>query len=181
MDDYLGVIKIFSGNYAPRNFMKCEGQTMQINGNQGLYSLLGTTYGGDGRNTFMLPDLRGRLIIDSGQGYVTPGNPSSGNLTYRARGLKEGEEKVMLSLSNIPPHTHTFNALSGNRESANPQDNYLGNTASNFYAEAKPTDTLVTMAAGAVGSIGGQGHENMPPFICLSYIICVYGLYPPRP
>ncbi len=181
MDEYIGTIKIFAGDYAPLNYMKCEGQTLKIKENVALYSLLGTTYGGDKINTFMLPDLRGRLIIDPGLGYINPYDHNSSNLSYRTRGEKGGEEKVTLTLDNIPPHTHTYSALSGNRESRYPEDNYLGNTASDFYAAAKPTDTLVQMAKGAIGYIGGQAHENMPPFICLTYIICVVGLYPEKP
>ncbi|UTA68944.1 phage tail protein [Emticicia sp. 21SJ11W-3] len=173
MDEYVGTIKIFAGDYAPRNYLKCEGQTLPIMTYQALFALLGTTYGGDGRNTFMLPDLRGRLIVQTGQ---MPGSPN-----YRRLGEKGGEEKVTLTLSNIPPHTHTYSALSGNRESPNPQNNYLGNTASTFYAQKGPDDKLVAMAPGAVGTIGGQPHENMPPFIVLNYIICTFGLYPPRP
>lgn len=174
MEDFIGTIKIFAGNYAPINYMKCEGQSINIRDNAALFSLLGTTYGGDGRNTFLLPDLRGRLIIDSGQGQ---------RLTYRARGDKGGEETVKLTLSNIPPHKHTFSAISGNRESSDPRGNYLGTAASKFYATAKDSesDTFVKMAAGAVGTIGGKGHENMPPFLCLTYIICINGIYPPRP
>ncbi|PLK43460.1 phage tail protein [Emticicia sp. TH156] len=173
MEEYVGTIKIFAGDYAPRNYMKCEGQTLPIMTYQALFALLGTTYGGDGRNTFMLPDLRGRLIVQTGK---MPGSPNN-----RQRGEKGGQEKVTLTLSNIPPHTHTYSALSGNRESPNPLDNYLGNTASAFYAQKAPADNLVAMAPGAVGTIGGQPHENMPPFIVLNYIICTYGFYPPRP
>ncbi|UTA68941.1 MULTISPECIES: phage tail protein [Emticicia] len=176
MDEYIGTIKIFAGDFTPQYYLKCEGQTLPIAKYQALYALLGTTYGGDGRNTFMLPDLRGRLIIDSGRG-----NNGSSYLTLRERGQKGGEEKVTLTLSHIPPHTHTYSALSGSRESTDPQNNYLGNTASNFYVEAKPADNLVAMAAGAISPIGGQAHENMPPFIALNYIICTAGLYPPMP
>jgi len=181
MDDYLGAIKIFAGDYAPRNFMKCEGQLMDITKNQALYSLLGTIYGGDGKNTFMLPDLRGRLIIDSGQGRMTPGDLNSAPLTQRIRGQKGGLETVTLTLDNIPAHTHTFSAISGDQESKDPKDNYLGKTNSDFYGFATEAESLLPMAAGAVGMVGGKGHENMPPYLCLTYIICVSGNYPPRP
>ncbi|PLK43457.1 phage tail protein [Emticicia sp. TH156] len=171
MEEYIGTVKIFVGDFTPKYYLKCEGQILPIQKYQALFAVLGTTYGGDGRTTFMLPDLRGRLIVDTG--------PSRESPKYRQRGEKGGEEKVTLTLSNIPPHTHTYSALSGNRESPNPQDNYLGNTTSIFYAQKAPADNLVAMAAGAVGTIGGQAHENMPPFIALNYIICTTGLYPP--
>lgn len=181
MEDYIGTIKIFAGNFAPRDYMKCEGQVLLIKEYAALYSLLGIAYGGDAKNNFMLPDLRGRLVIDSGIGKMIPGNQGSQNLTPRNRGDKGGLEAVTLTLDNIPPHTHQFNALSGNRESKEPLNNFLGKTNTDFYASKQQADVLQQMAPGTVGSVGGKAHQNMPPFLSLTYIICVWGLYPNRP
>ena len=181
MEDYIGTIKIFAGNFAPIDYLKCEGQVLLIREYTALYSLLGTAYGGDAKDNFMLPDLRGRLIIDSGTGKMNPGDKASQNLTSRNRGDKGGLEAVTLTLNNIPPHTHQFNALSGNRESKEPLNNFLGKSSGNFYASKQQADVLQQMAPGTVGPVGGKAHENMPPFLSLTYIICVRGYFPPRP
>lgn len=176
------MIKIFAGNFAPKNYMICEGQTLSIRQNTALYAVIGITYGGDGKDTFKLPDLRGRMIVGEGLGKENPGNSNSADLTYRKRGDIGGLESVPLSANQIPPHTHKYNALSGNRESSSPLDNFLGVAAGNFYASKGPSDQLRQMAPGAVENAGGgKGHNNMPPNLVINFIICVLGLYPPRP
>ncbi|MFD0878295.1 phage tail protein, partial [Massilia pinisoli] len=120
-----------------------------------------------------LPDLRGRMPIGSGNG---PG------LTPRTPGQFAGDETVTLTVSTIPSHSHTYNALAGNREATSPANNYLGAAAGNFYSQLDPTDQLLPMNAGIITSIGGnQPHNNMPPFVTFNFVICVNGTYPPRP
>jgi microcystin-dependent protein len=172
MDEYIGMIKLFAGNFAPKNFLFCEGQTMSIAQYSALFAILGTTYGGDGKTNFKLPDLRGRVSIGAGNG---PG------LTPRVPGETGGTENVTLTVDQIPPHNHTYNALSGNREAPSPEGNFLGTAAGNFYSQQDPGDLLLPMNAGAISnSGGGQAHNNMQPFLSLNYIICVFGIYPSR-
>lgn len=173
MDEYIGTISLFAGNFAPRNWALCNGQILNIQQNTALFSIVGPNYGGDGKTTFALPDLRGRVPIGVGQGI---------GLTNRELGKVGGEEAVTLTTTQIPSHTHTYNALSGNRESKDPSGNFLGITPGLWYAQKNTGDTLLPMNAETVSSAGGgQPHNNMPPFLGLNYIICTNGLYPPRP
>jgi microcystin-dependent protein len=173
MEEYIGVIKMFIGNYAPQYFALCDGQTLTIQQNQALYSIIGNTYGGSPGVNFKLPDLRGRMPIGYGAGP---------NLTTRQLGQFGGEEGVTLTTNQIPAHSHTYNALSGNREAATPAGNFLGTAAGNFYSQQDPGDTLLPMNSGAISMAGGgQAHNNMPPFLCVNFIICINGLYPSRP
>ena len=175
MDEYIGMIKIFIGDYAPQDYLLCNGQTLQVQQYQALYSIIGTRYGGTPGQNFKLPDLRGRMPIGMGIGV----NP---NLTPRQLGQFGGVETVALDVTQIPPHTHTYNALSGNREATSPAGNFLGISAGNFYSQQDPTDQLLPMNAGVISAMGGgQGHNNMPPFLCVNFIICALGLYPVRP
>ncbi|MFN3589936.1 MAG: phage tail protein [Spirosomataceae bacterium] len=172
MDEYIGTISIFAGSFVPQDWALCDGRTLPIAQNAALFSILGTTYGGDGKTTFALPDLRGRIPIGAGQG---------NGLTRRDLGKTGGVETVTLTTQQIPAHTHTFNALSGSRESKDPTGNYLGIAGGNFYSVFNPGDTLIPMGSDAVSPAGGgQPHENMPPFLGLNYIICIKGLFPPR-
>ena len=172
MEEYIGAIQIFAGNFAPRGWAFCEGQILPISQNTALFSILGTTYGGNGSTTFALPDLRGRMPIGMGAG---PG------LTPRILGEKDGAEAVTLSVAQIPSHSHTYNALSGNREKPNPTGNFLGLAPGPFYAEMNAGDTLLPMNPAAISPAGGsQPHYNMPPYLGLSFIICLQGIYPSR-
>lgn len=172
-DEFIGMIKLFVGNFAPVNFLLCQGQALQINQYQALYTIIGTQYGGDGRTTFNLPDLRGRMAIGAGNG---PG------LTPRIPAKSGGEETVTLTINTIPPHSHTYNALSGNREATSPANNYLGTAAGNFYSQLNPSDQLLPMNTGVIALSGGnQAHNNMPPFVTFNFVICANGAYPPRP
>jgi microcystin-dependent protein len=172
MEDYIGTISLFAGNYAPLNWAICDGRILTIQQNPALFSILGSTYGGDGKTTFALPDLRGRVPVGVGQ---SPG------LTNRELGKTGGEEAVALTIAQIPSHTHTYNALSGNRESKDPSGNFLGITPGAWYAQKNPGDTLLPMNAETVSMAGGgQPHNNMPPFVGMNYIICVKGLFPQR-
>lgn len=168
----LGQLAIFPYNFAPRGWAACEGQLLAINSNQSLFSLLGTTYGGDGRTTFGLPDLRGRTVIGSGTG---------AGLASRTRGAKFGAESVILSVANMPAHTHavTVNASDEDGEETDPTGQYLGAAQDDLYMGSSNT----TMAADAViaGTAGGSTSiTNMPPVQVLGYYIALQGVFPSR-
>lgn len=168
-DQYIGEIRLFSGNYAPQGWAFCDGQLVDINQYTALYTLIGTTYGGDGRTTFALPDLRGRLPIHMGV--------SSTGVSYSI-GQKDGVEKVTLTSSQLPNHTHEINAQSAGGASNSPANAFSASGSVNLYSNAAPNNT---MNSGAISSAGGnQAHDNMMPFLTLSYIIAVEGLFPSR-
>ncbi|MDX8391258.1 MAG: tail fiber protein [Mariprofundaceae bacterium] len=163
----IGQIIMAGFHYAPRGWALCNGQLLSIAEYTTLFSLLGTTYGGDGRTTFALPDLRGRVPIHAGN---APG------LTNRALGSKGGDETTLLNLNQMPAHNHGLNASSEQADKQNPSGNYAASHATtSIYrpvANAK-------MNAGAVDSAGGnQPHNNMPPFATVNYIIALEGFYP---
>ncbi|MBN1985434.1 MAG: phage tail protein [Prolixibacteraceae bacterium] len=178
MEPFLGEIKIFGGNFAPRGWALCDGQLLAINTNQALFSLLGTTYGGDGRTTFALPDLRGRAAIHPGNG---PGLSS-----YRL-GQKGGTEQVTLIVPEMPSHTHaatgTLQAKNGQPDESNPGGQVPATLTGGAegYAETPNTqmksgnvDVTVTIAGGS------QPHTNIQPFQCVNFIIALVGIYPSR-
>ena len=193
MEGTLGEIRLFAPNFAPENWAYCEGQQLQISQNQSLFSILGTTYGGDGRVTFGLPDLRGRAPVSSGTG---PG------LTTRKLGSKNGSETVTVEPSQAPPHGHnvqlTLKSISSQEfliaKTSNkntPVKNYFadGGLGKSFFGKDKNTgksmdaEMLSTRADCEVvleSSGGGQPHNNMQPYLVLSYIICLKGVYPSR-
>lgn len=157
MDPILGSIILFAGNFVPRGWAACNGQVLPVQANMALYSLLGNTYGGDGRTTFALPDLRGRVPVGAGQ--QGPG------LSNYSLGQAGGAESVTLMPAQIPAHTHTLQGAPANA-SAGP---------SVVTAPAGGSQTVVTAAFG-----GGQPHENRQPFLGLQYIIATEGIYPTR-
>lgn len=181
MEDYVGLIKMFAGKFAPKNYALCDGQELNIQAYTALYSLIGNIYGGDEKkNTFKLPDLRGRMVVGSGTGKVAPKEISSSNLTNRLMGKPDGTENVTLKEEHLPAHTHEYRWITGAREENNPAGNFLGMAAGKFYVQEKSSDKLYPMALGAIAKAGGdQPHENMPPFLCMNFIICLRGLYPP--
>ena len=167
-EPFLAEVRIVGFNFAPRGWAFCDGQILPINQNQSLYSLLGTTYGGDGRTSFALPDMRGR----------TPIHVGASNGTEHRQGQKSGEEKHTLSAAEMSQHTHQ---LSGSDTAANqqaPASNLLGNNLSNPYtAFANPVD----MVSGTVTSVGGgQAHDNMQPYLTVNFCIALQGLFPSR-
>jgi microcystin-dependent protein len=173
MDEYIGVIKMFIGDWAPDGYLMCQGQELQIGQNQALFALIGTRYGGDGVRTFKLPDLRSRFPMGMGQGL---------GLTQRNLGAFGGVENVTLIPDQIPAHNHALNGINGSGDSTLIKDNYLTNSVgNNFYGVKSPVEKTISMNAASIGhSGGGQAHTNMPPFITVNFIICVNGLFPPR-
>jgi microcystin-dependent protein len=160
---YVGEIRMFAGNFAPAGWMFCEGQLMPISENETLFNLIGTTYGGDGQSTFALPDLRGRLPIHQGSGF-----------TLAQTG---GAEEVTLTVQQIPSHTHTLLAFSGTGDQNNPGGNL---PASSFnvtpFINDVPSGNMNPAAINADG--GSQPHSNLQPYLCVDFIISLFGIFP---
>lgn len=171
MDEFIGTIKAFGFNFAPRGWALCQGQLLPIAQNTALFSLLGTTYGGNGTTTFALPDLRGRMPIGQGQG---PG------LSNYVMGQMGGTENTSLIANNLPAHSHTLNAYSEAGDVASPANALLA-TSGTLDPEYRASGTGVTMAAGAIGVTGGgQPFNNVQPYLVVNYSICVNGIFPSR-
>jgi microcystin-dependent protein len=168
-EPFLGQIEMFAFNFAPRGWATCDGQILPINQYQSLFSLLGTTYGGDGRTTFGLPDLRGRAPMHEGTG------PSG----TRTLGAKGGSETVPLTTGQIPAHTHAAMAKSSAGDNPNPGTRVLANSApSEVYHD--PT-SLSDLRSGTITNAGSsQGHENMQPYLTITFCIALQGLFPSR-
>jgi microcystin-dependent protein len=177
VSEYIGAVKLFAGNYAISTYAFCQGQLMSITQNQALFSLLGTTYGGNGTSTFALPDLRSRLPIGQGQGR---------GLSSYVVGEYAGVENVTLLTSNVPPHTHTLNATLAQGTVNAPGPGLLaGNLASTdgaFYAHSNQTGfTPDVMAQGVLPPAGNNlPHNNIQPCMGINYIIALQGIYPSR-
>ncbi len=169
MDPILGQIIMFAGNFAPRGWAFCEGQLLPISQNTALYSLLGTTYGGDGKTTFALPDLRGRVPMHPGHG---PG------LTPRRLGEQGGAETVTLTTNNLPAHNHALNIHNGDSKITTAAGNLLGNAQTQVYSDEAASGQLSPAAVGSTG--GSQPVSIMQPFNCVNYIIALEGVYPSR-
>ncbi|HUI93557.1 MAG TPA: tail fiber protein [Chitinivibrionales bacterium] len=172
-NNYLGEIKMFAGNFAPVGWALCNGQLLQISQNTALFSLLGTTYGGDGVTTFALPDLQGRFPMAAGSGT---------GLTVRNLGDKGGQETVTLTEAQMPSHTHTasVSADSTVATSDSPQKALPARNASATPAYGKNANTLManTVTVGLAG--GNQPHPNVPPYTCVNFIIALQGIFPSR-
>ncbi len=168
LEQFIGIVKIFAGNFAPEGWAFCNGQLLPINENEALFSIIGTTYGGDGVTNFALPNLNGRVPIGTGQS--------------TALGQASGSENVTVLVNQLPAHSHTYNALSGNREKAEPTNNFLPVTSGPFYGQTDPSDQLLPMNAKviSVAAGGSQPHNNMSPYLALNYVIAIYGIYPTR-
>ncbi len=174
MDPYIGEIRIFAGNFAPKGWAFCNGQLLSISQNTALFSLIGTYYGGDGRATFALPNLQGSAPISQGQG---PG------LTDRVIGETGGTQTVTLIASEMPMHVHGVSASSDGSTESNPTGAVwavAGQTRGGVPMYS-PSGPLVPMNPGALSPAGGdQPHNNMPPYLALNFIIALQGVYPPR-
>jgi microcystin-dependent protein len=169
-EPFVGEIRMFAGNFAPSGWAYCDGQLLQVSQNDALFSLLGTIYGGDGRTTFGLPDLRGRLPIHHGSGL---------GLTPRPLGQKSGEENVTLNTNELPSHTHAMKASTAVGTQNNPAGEFLG--ASPTVRVFRPGAPAVPLNAASITSLGGsQNHTNLMPFLCINFIIALFGIYPSR-
>jgi microcystin-dependent protein len=162
---YVGEIRMFGGNFAPAGWMFCEGQLLPISENEILFNLIGTTYGGDGQSTFALPDLRGRIPIHQGNGFI----------------LAEtgGVESVTLTVSQIPAHNHAYLGTETVADSAGPLGNIVAkSTTVDLYIEGGSPNS--TFSAQSVSSVGGnQPHTNFQPYLCVNFIISLFGIFPP--
>jgi microcystin-dependent protein len=163
-EPFLSEIRIMSFVFAPKGWALANGQLLPINQNQALFSLLGTTFGGDGRVNFALPDLRGRTPIHVGSGHTL--------------GERGGEQAHTLSIAEVPEHTHVLNATSVTATAATPANNLMLATSSPQFMYGPPTN-LVAMAPASVTNVGGsQAHLNMQPFLTLSFCIALQGIFP---
>jgi microcystin-dependent protein len=160
---YVGEIRMFAGNFAPAGWMFCEGQLLPISENETLFQLIGTTYGGDGESTFALPDLRGRIPLHQGNGFILA---ESG-----------GTETVTLTVSQIPAHSHPLLASADVGNQINPGGSLTSNSQGAIpYIEDAPT---LNMNAGAISPVGGsQPHDNFQPYLCINFIISLFGIFP---
>ncbi len=172
---YIGQITIFSGNFEPQGWKYCHGQLLSVSEYQALFSILGTVYGGDGRTTFGLPDLRGRVPLhvggSSGQG--------SGLSEYRL-GQKVGAETVAITATTMPAHTHDLKAHTKIASSEEPEGNFLAKPDRGIYLDS--TSVLVPMNSASIGNYiaNGDAHNNLQPFLGLNFIIALIGVYPSR-
>jgi microcystin-dependent protein len=172
-EPFIAEIRIFAGNFAPRGWAFCNGQLLPVAQNTALFSLIGTTYGGDGRSTTALPNLEGRAPMHPGRG---PG------LTDRRLGQRGGVETVTLTEAQMPNHKHTVEASGDSFNSNDPAGNLLGKSSTPFGGQIyKASGTEVPLQENVVGNTGGsQAHNNMQPYMAINFIIALVGLYPSR-
>ena len=160
---YVGEIRMFAGNFAPAGWLFCEGQLLPISENETLFQLIGTTYGGDGESTFALPDLRGRIPIHQGSGFI----------------LAEtgGAEEITLTVNQIPAHSHALLGAAVNGSQVNPSNALLASsTVITPYAVETANAAMAPTAIGPVG--GSQPHTNFQPYLCVDFIISLFGIFP---
>ena len=160
---YVGEIRMFAGNFAPAGWMFCEGQLLPISEYETLFNLIGTTYGGDGQSTFGLPDLRGRLPMHTGNGFI----------------LAEtgGAEEITLTVNQIPAHSHPFLASTAVSNATSPTNQVIAQSAQRaVYFEASTTTNLAPSAISPIG--GSQPHTNFQPYLCVDFIISLFGIFP---
>lgn len=174
-DPFLAEIRMFAGNFAPTGWALCDGQLMPISQNTALFSLLGTTYGGDGRATFALPNLQDSAPMQQGQGQ---------GLSLRDLGEIGGEPYVTLLTTEMPAHTHQVNAVDASGDATTPNNALwasalIGRVGTNMYSNATPSQTMSPFSTGVAG--GSQPHNNMPPYLSVTFIIALQGIYPQRP
>jgi microcystin-dependent protein len=170
MEGYIAQIIMFAGTFAPRNWAFCQGQIMSIAQNTALFSILGTTYGGNGQTTFALPDLRGRVPVGTGQG---PG------LSNYVLGEVIGSESVTLSVQNLPAHNHPILANGGEGGNALPSGAYMGKSPNdNLYAPTTDNTTMGPQMCGLTGN--NQPVSIIQPVLGMNYVICLYGIFPSR-
>jgi microcystin-dependent protein len=165
-EPYIGEIRIFAGNFAPVGWAFCDGQLMPIAENDALFNLIGTTYGGDGQETFALPDLQGRLPLHQGSGFII--------------GQRAGVETVTLNGNQIPAHSHPLLATNDPAASASPSGNLLASLPAagtqSAYGSTTPPGTIHASSVDLTG--GNQPHDNVQPYLCLSFILSLFGVFP---
>ena len=167
-EPYVGEIRMFAGNFAPNGWMFCEGQTLPISENEVLFQLIGTTYGGDGEETFNLPNLASRVPIHMGTG--------PDGTTYQI-GEMAGTEQETLTVQQIPNHTHTMIASTSPAQATSPQGAVPGQSSLiTLYSPETPTVQLANNSISPTG--GSQPHENTQPFLCINFIISLFGRFP---
>ena len=176
MEGTIGEIRMFAGDFAPRSWAFCNGQLLPISSNTALFSILGTIYGGDGRSTLALPDLRGRVAIHAGEGR---------GLTPHHIGQRGGSETNTLTSANLPPHNHSFNLGNKQGNTVHGNNNYIaavnddgGNNSMYTFDKSSNGDSLNHNTIGSTG--GGQSINNLPPYLAVNYIICISGTFPSR-
>ena len=160
---YVGEIRMFAGNFAPAGWQFCEGQLLPISENETLFQLIGTTYGGDGQSTFGLPDLRGRIPLHQGNGFVLA--------------QTGGVEEITLTVNQIPAHSHAFLASTNVSQDTTPQGKVVGQSGSALlYIQDTPDSNMAAQAVAPVG--GSQPHTNFQPYLCVDFIISLFGIFP---
>jgi microcystin-dependent protein len=172
MDEFIAIIKMFGGNFAPRGWAFCNGQILSIAQNTALFSILGTTYGGNGQTTFALPDLRGRVPIHPGQG---PG------LSPYSLGQVAGTENTTLNINQLPSHSHNVAPFCNSSEggSATPAAGFMGKTGGDaIYAANHDSTPMGVTPSGLTG--GNQPTPIIQPYLCVNFIICLEGIFPSR-
>jgi microcystin-dependent protein len=162
---YVGEIRMFAGNFAPAGWNFCDGSLLPISENETLFTLIGTTYGGDGESTFAVPDLRGRVPLHQGSGAVL--------------GETGGVEEVTLTIQQIASHTHPFLVTTSVGNQTSPSGSLPGNSGSlDLYIEDLATNNMAPQAILSTG--GSQPHTNFQPYLCISFIISLFGIFPPQ-
>lgn len=171
-EPFVGEIRMFAGTFSPRGWAFCDGQLIAVHQNDALFSLLGTIYGGDGRTTFGLPDMRGRIPVHAGTG---PG------LSPHAIGAKSGAQTVTLSTFNIPSHNHEYYASTAEATTKSPTDNVVANgVGTDFYKAEAPNSVMASASINQAGGTPNAAHTNMMPALCVNFIISLFGIYPSR-
>jgi len=173
-DSFIGEIKMFAATFSPRQWAFCNGAIMAVSQNESLFALIGATYGGDGRSSFGLPEMRGRIPVHYGQG---PG------LSAYPIGMRRGLEEVVLSADQLPSHTHALQASNNRATSKNPNGNVFAASPVNetMYIEGQTTGAPQALNEAAVDTSGSNdGHMNIMPYTAIQFIICLEGIFPSR-
>lgn len=168
---FTGEIRMFAGNFAPRGYALCDGQLIAVSQNDALFSLFGTFYGGDGRTTFGLPDLRGRIPEHYGQG---------AGLSNRPLGQKAGQENVTLTAAQMPTHRHQWKATNAPGNIGSPAGALLAQGQSDVYIDNIDDSGNLNSNQAVTRTGGSQQHTNLMPFLCINFIVCLVGIYPSR-
>jgi microcystin-dependent protein len=168
-EPFVGEIRMFAGDFAPRGWASCDGQLLAVSQNDALFSLLGTIHGGDGRTTFGLPDMRGRIPIHAGDGPA---------LSVRQLGQKGGQERVTITQPELPAHSHDARASTNSATDNQPEGKVVSSSsATSRFVETTPTHNMASTVLDAGGS---QPHDNLMPYLCVNFIIALFGIYPSR-